>query len=66
MSGNNKGYRNLIDVTAAAGLSYSFAEDFVVSVRYGLGLTKIFKEGVSPFPAKSKNSVIQLSVGYKF
>jgi len=52
---------NTIDVTALAGLSYTFAENFVVSARYGLGLTKISKDD-----DKIKNSVIQLSVGYKF
>ena len=52
---------NTVDVTALAGLSYAFAENFIVSARYGLGLTKILSE-----EGNSKNSVIQLSVGYKF
>jgi len=58
-SGKIKDDYNTLDVTALAGLSYTFAEYFVVSARYGLGLTYVSK-------ANSKNSVIQLSVGYKF
>ena len=53
---------NTVDFTAAIGLSYTFAENFVVSARYGLGLTKVSKTSGNNW----KNSVIQLSVGYKF
>ena len=60
-SGSETDYSNTIDVTALAGLSYTFAENFVVSARYGLGLTRIYKGD-----DKRKNSVIQLSLGYKF
>ena len=49
-----------IDVTAVVGLSYTFAENFIVHARYGLGLTTIID---IPY---AKNSVIQLSLGYKF
>ena len=56
---------NSPDVTAIAGLSYTFAENFVVSARYGLGLTKIWKT-YDPGQENCKNSVIQLSIGYKF
>ena len=59
-----KKYCNTIDITALAGLSYTFAKNFVVSARYGLGLTKIYKEDDGA--DNVKNSVIQLSVGYKF
>ena len=59
-SGSGTDNCNTIDVTALAGLSYTFAENFVVSARYGFGLTKIGKSW------SDKNSVIQLSVGYKF
>jgi len=59
-SGSSTDECNTIDVTALAGLSYTFAENFVVSARYGFGLTKIGKSW------SDKNSVIQLSVGYKF
>ena len=55
-------YTNTLDITVIAGLSYTFAENFVVSARYGLGLTYVNKDSVFP----QKNSVIQLSVGYKF
>ncbi|MDR3226494.1 MAG: PorT family protein [Prevotellaceae bacterium] len=51
-----------LDVSLPIGLSYTFAEKFVVGARYAFGLTKISKEGDS----KSKNSVIQISFGYKF
>ena len=61
-SGSGTDNCNTIDVTALAGLSYTFAENFVVSARYGLGLTNILKNDYVNF----KNSVIQLSVGYKF
>jgi hypothetical protein len=50
-----------LDVTAIVGLSYTFAENFVISARYGFGLTAINVEGEKP-----KNSVISLSIGYKF
>jgi len=53
---------NKVDFTAAFGLSYTFAENFVVSARYGLGFTKVSKTPEN----KWKNGVIQLSVGYKF
>jgi hypothetical protein len=54
-------------VSAFIGLSYTFAENFVVSARYGLGFTKIFKrDGLVGVADDAKNSVIQLSVGYKF
>ena len=53
-----------IDLTAAAGLSYTFAEKVVIGARYCFGLTKIFKEG-GPIKA-GKHSVIQFSLGYKF
>ncbi|MDR2064327.1 MAG: PorT family protein [Prevotellaceae bacterium] len=63
-----KDYTNSLDVSAAVGLSYTFAEKFVVGARYNFGLTKIYKESEN-FDldgAKPKNSVIQISFGYKF
>jgi opacity protein-like surface antigen len=48
------------DLTAIAGLSYTFAEKFVVGARYGFGLTNISKD------VKTQNRVISLSIGYKF
>jgi len=53
---------NTLDITAITGLSYAFSGNFVVSARYGLGLTYVNKDSVFP----QKNSVIQLGVGYKF
>jgi hypothetical protein len=50
------------DVSAAIGLSYTFAEKFVASARYNLGLTNLPKDE----EFKSKNSAIQISFGYKF
>jgi opacity protein-like surface antigen len=51
-----------LDISAVLGLSYTFVEKFVVGARYGFGLTKLNKEGTD----KPKNSVIQVSFGYKF
>ena len=52
------------DVTAVAGLSYTFAENFVISARYCFGFTSVQTEDVSE--VKAQNRVIQLSIGYKF
>ncbi len=52
---NKKGF----DLSIPVGLSYEISS-FVIDARYNLGLTKVF-DG-----AKSKNSVIQITVGYKF
>ena len=50
------------DLSIPVGLSYEIS-DFVIDARYNLGLTKSFKgddvEG-------TKNSVIQITLGYKF
>ncbi|MDR2292500.1 MAG: PorT family protein [Prevotellaceae bacterium] len=53
-----------LDFTAVAGLSYTFAEKFVVGARYNFGLTNVYKE--TEDDSKLKNSVIQVSFGYKF
>ena len=56
-----------IDLSGAAGLSYTFAEKFVIGARYCFGLTKIFKDSkFEDIEFKQKNSVIQFSLGYKF
>ena len=62
-SGSIKDNCKTLDVTAVAGLSYNFAENFVVSARYGFGLTKVIKDAED---GKCKNNVISLSFGYKF
>jgi hypothetical protein len=51
-----------LDVSLPIGLSYTFAEKFVVGARYAFGLTNLNKDGSS----KIKNNVIQVSFGYKF
>jgi len=53
---------NTLDVSAVAGLSYTFSGKFILGARYGLGFTKIDKEYFENF----KNSVISLGVGFKF
>ena len=52
---NKKGF----DLSIPVGLSYEISS-FVIDARYNFGLTKVF-DG-----AKTKNSVIQITVGYKF
>ena len=49
-----------LDISIPLGASYEFG-DFVIDARYNLGLTKIFDAE----HAKSKNSVIMLTLGYK-
>ncbi|MDR1347524.1 MAG: PorT family protein [Prevotellaceae bacterium] len=60
-----KDYTKSLDVSAVIGLSYTFAEKFVVSARYGLGFTTVYKQELVN-DAKPKNSVMQVSFGYKF
>lgn len=50
---------NKVDLSIPVGVSYEFS-NFVVDARYNWGLTEIVKD------ASSKNSVFQISVGYKF
>lgn len=51
-----------VDVSAAMGLTYRFTYHVEASARYNLGLTNIFKDN----PNNSKNSVLQIGVGYRF
>jgi hypothetical protein len=53
------------DVSLGFGGTYYFAEKFMLGARYNLGLTRIQKD-LSPGESESKNSVFQISVGYKF
>lgn len=48
-----------LDVSIPVGASYEFS-NFVVDARYNWGLTKIIDQSTS------KNSVFQLTLGYKF
>lgn len=50
------------DLSIPLGISYEFNNHIVIDGRYNLGVTKIFKEG----DESCKNSVIQLTLGYKF
>ncbi len=51
---------NKVDFSIPLGLSFEFL-NFVIDARYNLGLTNVFKDD----PEKSKNSVFQLTLGYK-
>lgn len=51
---------NSFDLSMPIGISYEFS-NVVLDARYNLGLTKCFKEGED-----SKNSVFQITLGYKF
>ncbi|MDR0754720.1 MAG: PorT family protein [Prevotellaceae bacterium] len=64
-SENIKSDLTTLDVAAVAGLSYTFAEKFVVGARYNFGLTNLNKEN-NDDDSKPKNGVIQISFGYKF
>src|SRR3970040_2696952 len=54
-----------VDVSLGFGASYNFAENFMLGARYNLGLTRV-QEDLFPGEPESKNSVFQLSAGYKF
>ena len=49
------------DLSIPVGLSYEY-EDFVLDARYNIGTSKLIKND----PDSSKNSVFQLTIGYKF
>lgn len=51
-----------LDISLPLGLSYEFS-NFVIDGRYNLGLTKVPKGSES---TDSKNSVIQITLGYRF
>ena len=50
-----------LDISIPLGVSYEIS-DFVIDARYNLGLTKINENGSN----SSKNSVIMVTLGYKF
>jgi hypothetical protein len=54
-----------IDVSLGFGANYNFAENFMFGARYNLGLTRVQKD-LFPGESESKNSVFQISLGYKF
>ena len=51
---------NKVDVAIPVGVSYEFGCGVVVDGRYNIGLTDVYKD------ISGKNSVFQLTVGYKF
>ncbi len=54
-----------IDLSLGFGAAYNITDKFMVGARYNLGLTRLQKE-LEPGESDSKNSVFQISVGYKF
>lgn len=54
---------NRVDFSVPVGISYDFSR-FVVDVRYNIGMTELFKEGIRN--DEMRNLVIQLTLGYKF
>ena len=50
-----------LDFAIPVGLSYEY-KNFVIDGRYNIGLTEVVKDDID----KSKNSVFQFTVGYKF
>ena len=59
-----KSEMNSFDLSIPLGLSYE-TENVVIDARYNLGLTKLNKESGAGI-VDSKNSVIQVTIGYKF
>ncbi len=53
------------DVSLNFGVGYDITENFMIGARYSLGLTRLQDE-IFPGEDDSKNSVFQISVGYKF
>ena len=53
---------NKVDISLPLGLSYEYS-NFILDTRYNLGLNRTFKSG-NEF--KSKNSVFNITLGYKF
>lgn len=61
--GSGSGSRDIkaqsVDFSIPVGISYEYS-NFQLDARYNWGLTKVFENG------KSKNSVFQITLGYKF
>lgn len=53
---------NTFDFSIPVGVSYEFRNGIMIDGRYNIGLTKVAKDS----DVKSKNSVFQIMVGYKF
>ncbi|MFV8327187.1 porin family protein [Flavobacterium sp. ZS1P14] len=54
-----------IDFGINFGASYDVTENFMLGARYNLGVTR-WQDQLFPGESESKNSVFQISVGYKF
>ncbi|WP_369753297.1 porin family protein [Flavobacterium sp. WC2409] len=53
------------DISVDFGANYDITKNFIFGVRYDLGLLRL-QESIGPGEKESKNSVIQIAVGYKF
>jgi hypothetical protein len=51
---------NTLDTAIVGGFGYQFEQGLFIQARYGYGLSEVFEDD------KYKNSVISLSLGYKF
>ena len=60
-----KDFAEKFDLSIPVGVSYEIS-DFVIDARYNFGLTNIWKDDYKKLLGDSKNSVISLTVGYKF
>lgn len=58
-----KDHMKSVDFTINVGAAYDITSDVFVGVRYGAGVSSIIKDSED---GKARNSVFQLSVGYKF
>jgi opacity protein-like surface antigen len=54
-----------IDLSLGFGAAYNITDKFMLGARYNLGLTRLQKD-LEPGESDSKNSVFQISLGYKF
>lgn len=61
----DKEYLNSFDLSIPVGVSYEFGK-VIVDARYNIGVTGIEASKYEDALGKSKNDVIQFTVGYKF
>ena len=67
-TGNSKEIFNTVDLSIPVGLSYEIS-NVVLDVRYNWGLTNILKNKIGDLEfddRKSRNSVFQITLGYRF
>jgi opacity protein-like surface antigen len=53
------------DFSVNFGLSYDVTQNFMIGGRYNLGVNR-WQENLFPGESESKNSIFQISLGYKF